>query len=354
MLEHLTRSALTRTGGLTLFGAVLLLSLQATQAQEAADCAQRYTFSWSLEECHFIPRGGTSEGAPVTLDPEPHSGWTSLQEDGLSDFERARPYHSWGTEYVYVVEERPRYISLQHILVMFMEGEDGEVAGPFVQKHWRQDWEYEKQNLLVYAGNRTWEKNSLDEETWQGTWTQSVYQVDDSPRYQSHGEWEHKDNLSTWLGSETWRPLPRRESSVRDDYQVLEARNRHTITPQGWVHEEDNYKLRLDEQGNPAAEEPYLAREIGVNRYDRIVDFDFSAGDRYWESTSSFWRDVREVWQAFIDDSQRVRIAEQHDGTPLFAALFGLAEDYGDGETVSPEQNRSRVRDILEAYISNR
>ncbi len=33
----------------------------------------------------------------------------------------ARPYQSWGTEFVYVVEDKGDFISLQHILVMYFE-----------------------------------------------------------------------------------------------------------------------------------------------------------------------------------------------------------------------------------------
>ena len=68
-----------------------------------------------------------------------------------------------------------------------------------------------------------------------GAWSQTVYQVDDSPRYGSLGRWVHSDEASIWEGGDAWRPLPRREHSVRSDYQVLAGRNRHTILPTGWV-----------------------------------------------------------------------------------------------------------------------
>ena len=47
----------------------------------------------------------------------------------------------------------------------------------------------------------------------------------------------HGGGVSTWISDETWRPLPRREFSVRKDYDVLVGTNRHTITAQGWVQE---------------------------------------------------------------------------------------------------------------------
>ena len=173
------------------------------------------------------------------VDPQPHPGWLALQDPALSkkekdrtailamagpyrasfefletvgytpDFERSRPYQSWGTEYVYVVEESEDFISLQHIMVMFAVGPQGDLMGPFVQKHWRQDWAFEKTDLLVYAGHDIWEQRNLDATEVAGTWAQSVFQVDDSPRYEAIGNWQHYPNFSTWLSDTAWRPLPR-------------------------------------------------------------------------------------------------------------------------------------------------
>lgn len=368
---------------------LLLLALAGSPAQAAEpaqDCPQslRYTFSWSLEgkegSCGFSPRGGSSKGAPLTLDPAPHPGWLALQEPGLSqkekdrrailamagpyrtsfefietvgytqDFERARPYQSWGTEYVYVVEEREDFISLQHIMVMFAQANDGSLMGPFVQKHWRQDWQYEKTQLLVHAGPEQWQTKLLQPQEVGGTWAQSVYQVDDSPRYEASGRWEHLPNFSTWLSETTWRPLPRRESSVRDDYQVLEGTNRHTIIHNGWVHEEENYKLRLDANGQPVGDTPYLAKELGVNRYERLKDFDFSAGDAYWERTAPYWAEVRTVWADYFSSAPQLRIVEEANGVPLFAALFEQAEALTESD-FDAAQARVIVQDILDDYI---
>jgi hypothetical protein len=367
----------------------LLLSLgqaSLTRAADAADCAQslRYTFSWSLDTAcgdALSPRGGTSKGAPLTLDPEPHAGWLALREPGLGkheqdrrailamagpfrtsfefletvgytpDFERARPYQSWGTEYIYVVEEREDFIQLQHIMVMFVAMDDGKIMGPIVQKHWRQDWQYEKPEMLVYAGNSEWEHVAVAPEQAEGSWAQSVYQVDDSPRYEAKGKWQHYADFSTWLSDTTWRPLPRRESSVRDDYQVLEGTNRHTIIHNGWVQEEENYKVALDSSGARVAEQPYLAKELGVNRYERIKDFDFSAGDRYWTQTGPFWADVRQVWQDYFDAQPELTIVEEVNGAPLFAVLFEQAETLTANASYDSAAARERVRAILADYI---
>jgi hypothetical protein len=84
-----------------------------------------------------------------------------------------------------------------------------------------------------------------------GSWSQSVYQVDDTPRYQGYGNWIHLPNFSSWEGNETWRPLPRREYSTRSDYDVMIGTNIQTITPTGWVHEQNNKKVITANQACP-------------------------------------------------------------------------------------------------------
>src|SRR5262245_1582390 len=283
-----------------LLALALLVGCAARSVPSAPSAATRqFTFAWPFREGETVaPRGGTTKGAPVELAQEPGPAWQALHEPGLSALERDRrailamagtfrtsfdflevvgfrtgfvpdrPYQSWGTEYVYVVRDEPRFVSLQHLLVMFMQGEDGAVKGPFVVKHWRQDWRYEDTELLTYRGRNTWGRERITPAQARGAWTQAVFQVDDSPRYEAYGRWQHFGNVSTWQSSTTWRPLPRREFSVRKDYDVLVGTNRHTITPTGWVQEEDNLKVVLDEHGRPLAEQPVLAQELGLNRYE--------------------------------------------------------------------------------------
>ncbi|CAN0592160.1 unnamed protein product, partial [Laminaria digitata] len=101
-------------------------------------------------------------------------------------YELREPYQSQATEFIEVLEDRGDFISLQHVLVL--QGEDAE---PRVVKHWRQDWQYEDTDLLAFQGNRTWNHVAIAPEHARGTWSQAVYQVDDSPRYESFGKWSH-------------------------------------------------------------------------------------------------------------------------------------------------------------------
>ena len=87
------------------------------------------------------------------------------------------------------------------------------MQGPFVQKHWRQDWRYEDTDLHVFIGRNRWVRQTRTAEEARGRWSQAVFQVDDSPRYEALGEWEHYGSYSAWTSERTARPLPRRETT---------------------------------------------------------------------------------------------------------------------------------------------
>ena len=359
-----------------------LLCLLTLIAAGATAEPKQFTFSWPFEAGDRMrPRGGTTKGAHVTLADRPSDAWRELQEPDLSKFERdrrailamaggfrtsfdfietvgfteryepPRPYQSWGTEYIYVIEDRGDLIRLQHLIVMFVEDSSGELQGPFVQKHWRQDWRYEDGDLHVFVGRNRWQRRRLDAEAVEGRWSQAVFQVDDSPRYEAIGEWVHAGNYSAWTSELTWRPLPRRESTVRDDYQVLSGTNRHTITPTGWVQEEENLKQVLDADGHPVAGVAYLARELGVNRYEHVVGFDFSAGDRYWERTAAFWRDVRAAWEGIYAERERFEIAEKSAGRELFEPMFEYAESLNSGQPYEERGSRDFLQQTLAEFL---
>ena len=322
-----------------------------------AGSEKSYVFGWTQldnPELH-VPRGGTSSGPTVDLDKTPSPYWQALQNKNLTKFEQDRlailamqgqfkvnfdfmetmgfiegyvpekPYQSWGTEFVVAIEEEKNFISLQHIMVMYFNMPDGSISEPMVVKHWRQDWKYQDKVVNDYVGQDTWVQKKIPWNKRRGTWSQIVYQVDDSPRYESYGEWKHSNNSSAWLSKETSRPLPRREASVRNDYDILVGTNIHTITPNGWVHEQNNNKKKLDGT--------ILAKEIGLARYQRIQNFDWNAGEQYWEATNPFWQEVRKFWTNKLTKSKNITVKPSINNSPLYGKLFGLADAYGRGNT---------------------
>lgn len=224
------------------------------------------------------------------------------------DLQQDKPQFAYET--VIVVENTPNKIVLQHILV----------AGDRVIKHWRQDWQYQPTTLWSYVGDYQWQTALVSAEQSEGCWLQTVWQVDDSPRYAGLGKWVKENGVILWASNETYRPLPRREYTQRNDYDVIIGQNRHVITPQGWIHEQDN--IKFDSKTQTA-----LAREKGVNCYQRIEDYNFSLAYQYWEKHHHFWHVVREKWEDIISQQSILTIKKPLEGQkPHYIYFTDLAK----------------------------
>ncbi len=357
----------------TLFGCNVVMS-----DELGLNDPRQFTFAWPYaDNGDMAPRGGSSRGAPIELAKSSGEQWARLRAPNLTDKERDRlailamagpyrasfdfietvgfteefvptaPYQSWGTEYVHVVADEPDFISLQHIMVIRFDSSDYASAEPVVIKHWRQDWRYEQRRMHTFRGNSTWRLDKQSRSESRGRWVQSVYQVDDSPRYMAAGRWQHRANFSSWTSDETWRPLPRREFSVRDDYDVLIGTNRHTITPSGWVQEEFNLKAVLDDDGMVSQ---VLARENGVARYERIQGYDWQAGDDYWKRTAAFWAITRDVWANYLQNESAFSLQKEHEGIPLYGAMFEMADNLQDANPDS-SVTRDAIKQMLQRYM---
>ena len=245
---------------------------------------------------------------------------------------------SGGDEMVFVVEDSGDYISLQHILVV--GGDD-----KFPVKHWRQDWYYEPESVLVYVGANAWEKRPVSAAETKGKWSQVVYQVDDAPRYGALGAWTHDNGVSQWTPPREWRPLPRRDATTRDDYHVVNAVNRHAITPHGWVHEQDNSKLILT--GEPQT----LVREIAINTYKNFDDFELNVGSDYWEATEDFWAGVRAEWTKIETENTSFGLTVQGEPEEVYMQILGFAGFIVAGEMTTQEA-LSEARAVITEYLT--
>ncbi|MEZ5938525.1 MAG: DUF6607 family protein [Hyphomonadaceae bacterium] len=238
-------------------------------------------------------------------------------------YELHKPQRSGGYEVVRVIEDSGDFISLQHILVV-----GGDEKFPI--KHWRQDWRYEPEKVLVFIGGNAWETRPVPEAQRAGEWSQTVYQVEDSPRYGAVGMWKHDNGVSEWAGQAEWRPLPRRDATKRDDYDAILAVNRHAITPEGWVHEQDNSKLVL------RGDQPQvLVREVGVNTYRHYDGFPAEIATQYWDATKDYWAGVREEWSRLEASESGFGLTVQGEPEPLYIPLLDLADKIQSGETTT-------------------
>jgi hypothetical protein len=257
-----------------------------------------------------------------------------------ADYDLKDPKISGGYESVRVIEDRGDFISLQHILVV------GPKAAPIVVKHWRQDWQYQPDNVLIFIGGNAWEKRDVSTADQKGAWSQTVYQVDDTPRYGAVARWTYEDGIAEWTPAKEWRPLPRRDMTTRDDYHAVDAINRHVITPWGWVHEQDNSKLVLT--GEPTA----LVREVGVNTYRKFNDYPVSAAEDYWAGTRDFWAGVRAEWTRIEAGNERFMITIKGETEDLYTPLLELANAVKDGEKAL-EPALAQARAVINKYVKS-
>lgn len=342
--------------------------------------ATRYVFGWGdLPTSTASPRGGSTRGAPVTLAPgktlplpEIAQAEDALARDraailalagdykvsfhfmeslGLgSDYKPVRPYHSWATEHVKVIADTGRFISLQHTLVMFFQNPDGTLSEPMTMKHWRQDWTFEDTDLHTFRGAASWARRRPAAGEVTGAWSQAVFQVDDSPRYEALGRWEHRGNLSVWTSERAWRPLPRREHTVRKDYDVMEGVHRIVLTPTGWLHEQNNWKRVA---GDDAIDTPaFVAAEIGLDRYERISAPSLAAADTYWAKTASYWALVRQAWADTYAANERFTVRDKVDGKSLFEFHFADAEEIASGQPFDSVAAKCTIRETIDRFLA--
>ncbi len=252
-----------------------------------------------------------------------------------ADYEIEEKKNSGGYETVIVVQDDPDHIVMQHILV---------APGGHVVKHWRQDWTWQAKERFEFVSDQTWARRPLSAEQTEKAWTQCVFEVSDAPRYCGTGRWNHRYGVSTWTSDRSWRPLPRREYTMRDDYNAINAENRSTITPNGWTHEQDNTKTVR----NGEKTERTLVREHGFNDYRSITGYDFSPAHDYWARTEGYWARVRAAWDLRLSAEQPLVINTEVDGMPIIEATFDHAEKV---EEMSVAEQLTAIETVLNEWV---
>ena len=234
-----------------------------------------------------------------------------------------------GLEYAFAILDEDDKISIQHLLQV------GRPDSPMIIKHWRQDWLFQNQEFYMYNGDNNWTFEKKSEDDVKGQWTQKVFQVDDSPRYEGSGTWVHVDGKNYWENTTT-APLPRREYTKRSDYNITLRGNRHEITNYGWVHDQDNEKV-LREIGK---EDVIIAKEKGYNTYKKVDDSRCQASKDWWKVQQDKWALVRTKWDAVYGRNKDLTLAEKVDNKVLFKYLLD------DEITAKKDINR-----IIESFV---
>ena len=225
-----------------------------------------------------------------------------------SNYLKSKNYNAKAIEYAKLIKDEKGHISIQHLLVM----------DNYVIKHWRQDWIYENRNLLKFDANNSWKHILKSKKDVKGQWTQKVFQVDDSPRYEGTSSWVHVDGKSFWENS-SYAPLPRREYTKRNDYNILIRGNRHEIVDEGWIHNQDNYKVVKDSESNF---EEIIAGEKGFNTYTKLDESKCIIAINWWNDNNAKWSLVRNKWDSIYSKNEDISLNRTVKDKPLFSYLF--------------------------------
>lgn len=236
----------------------------------------------------------------------------SYSED--ENYKPSKVKHSGGLEWVQLVEDDGNKVVLQHILIA------GKPSEPYIIKHWRQDWFFENTDFYMFDVDTKWRFMQKPKHEVVGQWTQKVYQVDDSPRYEGSGSWVHVDGKSYWENT-TDAPLPRREYTKRSDYNVMVRTNRHEITADGWTHDQDNDKV-IRKEGET---DILLAQEKGVNNYVKVDNSRCQAAQDWWVEHNAKWLTVRNNWDAVFAQNKDLELAPKVEDKRLYEFLFDSA-----------------------------
>jgi hypothetical protein len=245
-----------------------------------------------------------------------------------TNYNLAKHYHAGAKEMVIVTENSKNKISLSHFLV---------VNDTMVIKHWRQDWIYENTEFLKYTGDNTWSKYSKSKDEVKGTWTQKVFQVDESPRYESYGTWVKQDGEMIWNSSTCYSPLPRRELSVREDYNVIQRRSRIVVGKDYWYIEQDNYKLNGD---------TVLCHEKGMERFEAL-NFDTEKITTYWNTYQKVWTIVINEWQNTVNENQNIQLKGRLIKSDYQSEVFALVNSLAAAQKTETEI-RTEIKNLIQ------
>jgi hypothetical protein len=253
----------------------------------------------------------------------------SYSKDSI--YKSSENYSAGALEWAQLVNDEKNNIVIQHILIA------GDEDNPYVIKHWRQDWLYENSDFYYYYYNNKWIYKHKKQNEVKGQWSQKVYQVDDSPRYEGTASWIHVDGRSFWSNS-TDAPLPRREITKRQDYNVMLRRNHHEIFDWGWQHDQDNDKI-IRESGK---EDFVLAQEKGINNYIRVESKRCLAAQNFWKENKDKWSLVRNKWDNIFNYKNDIKLKNKFNEKRLYQYLFSLESSV----------NEEEVSKIIDNFIS--
>ena len=247
-----------------------------------------------------------------------------------STYQPSEQKHDQGLEWIQLIEDKNDKIVMQHLLIV------GNPNKPHIIKHWREDWLFENTDFYVYDMENEWRYLKMPKNEIIGQWTQKVFQVDDGPRYEGSGSWVRIDEKNYWE-SMAYAPLPRRELTKRNDYNVTLRRNRIELIDDRWVHNQYNDKIIREK----CKEEVILAQEKGENIYMRVDDSKCRPAQNWWKENKAIWQLVRNNWKDIFDQKRDLKLKDKVNNKRLYEYLFDL----------SPSVKNEEVKKIISSFV---
>ncbi len=245
---------------------------------------------------------------------------------------------SAGTELALPIEVSDKKIVIQHLLV---------ISDSMIIKHWRDEWTYENPTVWHFLGDNSWEKQTLPAAQVKGNWTQTVWEVSDAPRYQGISTWITTNGKTFWQNT-TDAPLPRREYSQRNDYNILKRQNTIILTDSGWIHDQDNQKIIRTKDSDHL-----LAEEKGVNTYKKIGDQKCETAKAFWKKNEFYWSKVRKGWDDYLATHTTISLKTEVDGLVMHEYLNEQAAEYNEGKIKAAEID-SKIVELLKKFVSDK
>jgi len=121
--------------------------------------------------------------------------------------------------------------------------------------------------------------------------------------------------------------------------------NRHELTADGWIHEQDNDKVVRSANGDDL-----LAEEKGWNTYKKVDDTKCKAAQDWWAKNEQYWSDVRKVWDEVYATKETLTFKGKVEDKIMYQRIFALGDEVTAATTYNSEAIQQQVSNIIKAY----
>ncbi len=94
----------------------------------------------------------------------------------------------------------------------------------------------------------------------------------------------------------------------------------------------------------------YIAREHGVNYYEKATNEDFTKACEYWNKTNQFWSIASHFWEGVEARQNQFSIAKEVDGETLTKELLTIARGIADENKATPKA--SEVQATVQPFLT--